>query len=122
MQCFVMLLCRVQSAISQRFDYFFDYRWLELNDLSAHGSERAPPTHNVAVRPIIIFALTFKARNSVNRVPGADFLVRSSISVSKNRVFRLSCLYLNSLRRTIPCRRFSGPEHSFSERRVTHGI
>ena len=79
MQCFVMLLCRVQSAISQRFDCFFDYRWLELNDLSAHGSERAPPTHNVAVRPIIIFALTFKARNSVNRVPGADFIVQSSV-------------------------------------------
>ena len=37
-----------------------------------HAFERAPPTHNVAVWPIIIFALTFKARNPMNRVPGAD--------------------------------------------------
>jgi len=79
MQCFVMLLCRVQSAISQCFVCFLAYKWLELNDFNAHGFERAPPTHNVAVRPVIIFALTFKARNSVNRVPGTDFLVQSSI-------------------------------------------
>ena len=56
MQCFVMLSCRMQSATSQCFDWVFDYRWLELNDLT-HGFERAPPTHNVAVRPILIFAL-----------------------------------------------------------------
>ena len=67
MQRFVMLLCRVQSEICQGFDCFFDYRWLELNDLSAHGFERAPPTHKVAVRPIIIFALTFKARCSAHQ-------------------------------------------------------
>ena len=74
-----MLLCRVQSAISQCFVCFLAYKWLELNDFNAHGFERAAPTHNVAVRPIIIFALTFKARNSVNRVPSTDFLVQSSI-------------------------------------------
>ena len=79
MQCFVMLSCRAQRAISQCFVWFFYYRRLELYDLITHGFERAPPTHNVAVRPIIIFALTFKARNSVNRVPGTDFLVQSSI-------------------------------------------
>ncbi len=77
MQCFVRLSCRAQSAISQCFVCFFDYKWLELNDLITHVFERAPRTHNVAVRPIIIFVLTFKARNSVNRVPGADFLVVS---------------------------------------------
>ncbi len=74
-----MLSCRVHSAVCQCFDCFCDYRWLELDDLITHGFERAPPTHNVTVRPIIIFALTFKARNSVNRVPGADFFVQSSI-------------------------------------------
>ena len=61
-----MLSCRVQSAISQRFVCFSGYRWLELDDLITHGFERAPPTHNVAGRPIIIFALTFKARHPVN--------------------------------------------------------
>ena len=71
-----MLSCRVQSAISQRFDWFFDYRWLELNDLITHGFDRAPPTHNVAVRPIIIFALTFKARNTDDRVLGTDSLIK----------------------------------------------
>ena len=60
--------CRVQSAISQRFVCFSGYRWLELDDLITHGFERAPPTHNVAVRPIIIFALTFKAMHPVNSV------------------------------------------------------
>ena len=79
MQPFVRLSRRVQSAISQCFVCFDDYKWLELSDLITHCFERAPPTHNVAVRPIIIFALTFKARNSVNRVPGADFIVQSSV-------------------------------------------
>ena len=65
MQCFVMLSCRVQGEVSQRFVCFFGYRWLELDDLITHGFERAPPTHNVAVWPITIFALTFKARNPV---------------------------------------------------------
>ncbi len=74
-----MLSCRVQSAIGQCFVCFLDYRRLELDDLMTHGFERAPPTHNVAVGPIIMFALTFKARNSVNRVPGADFIVQSSV-------------------------------------------
>ncbi len=87
-----MLSCRVQSAISQGFVCFLDYRWLELDDLSAHGFERAPPTHNVAVRPIIIFALTFKARNSVNRVPGADFLVQRSILSKQKQGFSLELL------------------------------
>lgn len=71
-----MLSCRAQCAISQCFVCFFDCKWLELYDLITHGFEHAPPTHNVAIRPIIIFALTFKARNSVNRVPGADFMVQ----------------------------------------------
>ena len=92
MQCFVMLSCRVQSAISQCFVCFFDCRWLELNDLITHGFERAPPTHNVAVRPIIIFALTFKARNSVNRVPGADFLVQSSVLSKQKQGLSLELL------------------------------
>ena len=79
MQPFAMLSCRAQRAICQGFDCFFDYRWLELDDLITHGFERAPPTHNVAVRPIIIFAMTFKARNSVNRVPNANFIAQSSV-------------------------------------------
>ncbi len=91
LQCFVMLSCRVQSAISQYFVCFFDYRWLELNDLITHGFERAPPTHNVAVRPIIIFALTFKARNSVNRVPSADFIVQRSI-LSYQTLASIACI------------------------------
>ena len=87
MQCFVMLSCRAQRAISQRFDCFFDYRWLELDDLITHGFYRAPPTHNVAVRPIIIRALTIKARNSVNRVPGTDFLVQFWFEQAKTGSF-----------------------------------
>ena len=50
-----------------------------MDDLIAHGFERAPPTHKMAVRPIIIFAMTFKARNPVNRVTGADILIKSSV-------------------------------------------
>ncbi len=57
----------------------FGYRWLELNDLITHGLKRTPPTHNVAVRPIIIFAMTFPARNPVNRVLVTDILVQSSV-------------------------------------------
>jgi len=48
---FCYALCRVQSAISQCFDCFFYYRWLELNDPITHGFERALPTHKVPVRP-----------------------------------------------------------------------
>lgn len=50
----LVLSCRAQRAIRQCFDCFFDYKWLELFDLITHGFERAPPTHKVAVRPIII--------------------------------------------------------------------
>ena len=46
----------------------------EVDDRIAHGFERALPTRKVAVRPTIIFALTFKARNSVNRVTGTDLV------------------------------------------------
>ena len=83
-----MLSCRVQSAISQCFDCFFDYRKLEPDDLIAHGFERAPPTHKMAVRPIIIFALTFKARNTDNRVISTagiiSLLTHICISVALN--------------------------------------
>ena len=75
MQRFVMLSCRVQSAISQGFVCFFYYMGLELDDLITHGFERAPPTHNVTVRPMLIFALTFKARNTDDRVLGTDSLI-----------------------------------------------
>ena len=92
MQGFVMLSCRVQSAISQCFVCFFDCRWLELNDLITHGFERAPPTHNVAVRPMIIFALTFKARNSVNRVSGAHFFVKTSVLSNQKQGLSLELL------------------------------
>ncbi len=92
MQCFVTLSCRVQSAISQGFDCFFDYRWLELDDLIAHGFERAPPTHKVAVRPIIIFALTFKARNTDNRVFSTDNLIKSSVLSKQKQGLSLKLL------------------------------
>ena len=75
----------VQSANCQCFDCFFYYIWLELDDLAAHGFERAPPTHNVAVRPIIIFALTFKTRNTQNWVLGADLLIKSSVLSHKKQ-------------------------------------
>ena len=52
MQCFVMLLCRVQSAISQCFVCFLAYKWLELNDFNARGFERALPTHSTAYNNI----------------------------------------------------------------------
>jgi hypothetical protein len=87
-----MLLCRVQSAISQGFDCFFGYRRLELDDLIAHASKRTPPTHKVAVRPIIIFALTFKARNTHNRVLATDILIKSSVLSHQKQ-----CLSLKSL-------------------------
>ncbi len=48
MQDLVMLSCRVQRPICQGFVCFFDYKWLELNDLITHGFECAPPTHKVA--------------------------------------------------------------------------
>jgi len=63
-----MLSCRVQSAICQDFDGIFDYRWLESNHITSHAFKRAPPTVKVAVRPIIVCALTSKARNTNNRV------------------------------------------------------
>ena len=63
-----------------------------MDDLIAHGFERAPPTHNVAVWPIIIFALTFKARNSVNRVTDADFLVQSSVLSKRKQGLSLKLL------------------------------
>jgi len=68
MQAFVMLSCRVQSAIGQGFVCFLYYNMLELNHFNAHAFEHAPPTHKVAVRPATIFALTSKARNVHNRV------------------------------------------------------
>ncbi len=71
-----MLSCRVQSAISQGFVCFFYYKGLELDDLITHGFERAPSTHNVTIRPIIKFALTFKARNTDDRVLGTDSLIK----------------------------------------------
>ncbi len=111
-----MLLCRVQSAIGQGFDCFFDYRRLELDHFVTHAFERAPPTHKVAVWPIILLALTFKARNSADRILGTDILIKVLFGASKNRVFRLSCSYLNKRILTIPCSRLSGPEHNFSER------
>lgn len=53
----------VQSAISQGFDCPFYYKGLELDHLIAHAFERALPTHEAAVWPAIIFALTFKHGN-----------------------------------------------------------
>ena len=42
----------------------------------AHAFERAPSTHKVAVQLVIIFALTFKARNTHNEVLAIDNLIK----------------------------------------------
>ena len=65
---------------------------LELDDLITHGFERAPPTHNVAVRPIIIFAMTFKARKPVNRDTGADILIKRSVLSEQKQGLSLKLL------------------------------
>ena len=87
-----MLSCRVQSAISQGFDCFFDYKWLELDHFIAHAFERTPPTHKMAVRPMIIFALTRKARNMHNRVLVTDNLIKSSVLSHQKQVLSLKLL------------------------------
>lgn len=74
-----MLSCRVQSAIGQGFVRVVDFKMLELEHFITHAFERTPPTHEMAVRPMIIFALTFKARNLDNRVIVTDILIRSSV-------------------------------------------
>lgn len=58
LQGYVMVSCRVQSAISQGFDCFFDYKSLELDHFIAHSSERAPPAEKVAVWPVVSFTMT----------------------------------------------------------------
>ena len=82
---------------------------LELDHFITHAFERTPPTHEMAVRPRVIFTLTFKARNADNRVLDIDNLVKVLCRAIKNRIFSFRRLYLNSLSRRIPYKRLAGP-------------
>ena len=53
----------------------FGFKKLELDHLITHVFERTPPIHEMAVRPITIFGLTFKVRHMGNRVPGTNNLI-----------------------------------------------
>lgn len=57
-----------------------------------HASERAPPTHKMAVWPITIFPLTFKARNSADRVLDTDILIKSYVLSKQKQGLSLKLL------------------------------
>ena len=92
LQAFVMLSCRVQSAIRQCFVYISYSRILELDHFMTHRLQRTPPTHELAVRPIVMLALTFKARNSADRVFSTDIRVESSILSYQKQGISFQCL------------------------------
>lgn len=65
---------------------------LELDHFITHAFERTPPTHEMAVRPRVIFTLTFKARNADNRVLDIDNLVKSSVQSHQKQDLLLQAL------------------------------
>jgi hypothetical protein len=95
LQPFGMLLCRGQSELWQCLVYISCLQISELNDLMVYAFQCTPPTHNMAVWPVVIFAMTFKTRNPANRVISTDiWTLRQAIllgsSVSGNQKQGLS--------------------------------
>jgi len=81
----------VQIALLLCFVDISSYIMLELNDVMTRAFHRAPPTHQMAVGPVI-FALTFKARNSADRVLGTDVLIKSSVLSYQKQGISPQCL------------------------------
>ena len=65
---------------------------IKLYDLATHAFERCPPTHQIAVNPIIIFTLTFKARNLNNRVAKQNLLLKCPVCSHQKQGLMLKVL------------------------------